>query len=68
MAAVQRAISGLKPEYEEAIRLRYIEGRSVADAATRMGKTERAVHKLCSRAMQKLRESLGDDASFLSKN
>ncbi len=64
--AVRNAIGTLKPEYRDAIRLRYIEGLSVADTAARMERTERAVHKLCSRGLQRLREALGDGSRFFS--
>ncbi|HPF37714.1 MAG TPA: sigma-70 family RNA polymerase sigma factor [Phycisphaerae bacterium] len=66
--AVQSAIEGLKPEYREAIRLRYLEGRSVGETATIMDKSERSVHKLCSRGIQKLREALGDASRFFSES
>ncbi|MBK8270556.1 MAG: sigma-70 family RNA polymerase sigma factor [Planctomycetes bacterium] len=68
VAAVQSALESLKPEYRDAIRFRYIEGLSVGETADRMKKTDRSVHKLCSRAIQKLREELGDASKFYSKN
>lgn len=68
VSAVQSAIQSLKPDYRDAIRFRYLEGLSVADAAARMNRTERAIHKLCSRGLQRLRESLGDASNFLTKN
>lgn len=67
IAAVQAAIGRLKPDYRDAIRMRYIEGLSVAETAAQMDRTERAVHKLCSRGLQKLRESLGEASKFLSR-
>jgi len=67
-AAVQAAIDTLKPEYRDAIRLRYIEGRDVGETAALMNKTERSVHKLCSRGIQKLREALGEASKFFSRN
>lgn len=68
VAAVQSALESLKPEYRDAIRFRYIEGLSVGETADRMKKTDRSVHKLCSRAIQKLREELGDASKYYSKN
>ena len=65
--AVQAAIDTLKPEYRDAIRLRYIEGRSVGETAALLGKTERSIHKLCSRGIQKLREDLGEASRFFSR-
>ena len=67
-AAVQVALAGLKPEYREALSLRYLEGLSVAEAAGRLGKSEPAVHKLCSRGLQALRESMGEAARYLSRS
>lgn len=67
IAAVRAAIGGLKPDYREAIRMRYIEGLSVAQTAAQLNRTERAVHKLCSRGLQKLRESLGEASRFMSR-
>ncbi|MBX3376251.1 MAG: sigma-70 family RNA polymerase sigma factor [Phycisphaeraceae bacterium] len=66
-AAVQVALAGLKPEYREALALRYLEGLGVAETAARMGKTEPAVHKLCSRGLQALREAMGEAAKYLSR-
>lgn len=67
-AAVQVALAGLKPEYREALSLRYLEGLSVAEAAQRLEKSEPAVHKLCSRGLQALRESMGEAAKYLSRS
>lgn len=66
-SAMQSAIAALKPEYRDAIRLRYIEGRTVGETASLLNKTERSVHKLCSRGIQKLRESLGDASKYFSQ-
>lgn len=66
-AAVQVALAGLKPEYREALALRYLEGLGVAETAARMGRTEPAVHKLCSRGLQALREAMGEAAKYLSR-
>lgn len=66
-AAVQVALAGLKGEYREALSLRYLEGLSVEETAARLGKTEAAVHKLCSRGLQALRESMGEAGKYLSR-
>lgn len=66
-AAVQVALAGLKGEYREALSLRYLEGLSVGETAARLGKTEAAVHKLCSRGLQALRESMGEAGKYLSR-
>jgi RNA polymerase sigma-70 factor, ECF subfamily len=66
-AAVHVALAGLRPEYRDALRLRYLLALPVAEVAGRMGKTESAVHKLCARGLQQLRESLGDAGRYLSR-
>jgi RNA polymerase sigma-70 factor (ECF subfamily) len=65
--AVQRALNDLKPEYREALRLRHIEGLSIAQTAERLGKSEGSVLMLCNRAMRKLADALGDPARFFSR-
>jgi RNA polymerase sigma-70 factor (ECF subfamily) len=66
-AALQVALAGLHPEYRDALTLRYLHGLPVAEVAVKMGKTESAVHKLCSRGLQRLRESMGEASSYLSR-
>jgi len=59
VSALQVAMAGLKEEYREALRLRYLDGLAVADAAARMNRTERAVQMLCNRALKRLRQVMG---------
>lgn len=66
-AAVQVALAGLRAEHRDALTLRYLQGLPIAEVAGRMGKTESAVHKLCSRALQSLRKSMGEAANYLSR-
>jgi len=66
-AAVQVGLAALRPEYREALSLRYLQGLPVADVAARLGKTESAVHKLCSRGLQGLREAMGEASKYLSR-
>ena len=63
-ALVEGALAGLKDDYREAIRLRYVEGLCVAEAAARMNRTEGALCLLCHRALRRLRETLGSSALF----
>ena len=65
-AAVQVALAGLPAEHRDALTLRYLHGLPIAEVAQKMGKTESAVHKLCSRALQGLRKSMGEAANYLS--
>lgn len=55
---VDRAVTALPHDYRTAIRLRYLEGKSVKETAGLMDRTERAVHMLCFRAMKELRVAL----------
>lgn len=64
--AVHVGLAGLREDYREALRLRYIEGLSVAQTAARLGRTERAVHMLCHRALLELRKFLGRSSQFFS--
>ncbi len=68
VAAVHVALAQLKPDYREALKLRFLEGMSVSDTASKMKRSEWSVHKLCSRGLQQLRESLGEISRFLSRN
>ncbi|MGE3180399.1 MAG: sigma-70 family RNA polymerase sigma factor [Phycisphaerae bacterium] len=61
---IHDALSGLSPDYREALRLRYIEGLPVAQTAERMNRSEGAVCLLCHRGLKRLRESLGESARF----
>lgn len=67
-AAIQIALAGLKDEYREALRLRYLEALPISEVAARLGKSEPSVHKLCSRGLQSLREALGDPGRFESRS
>jgi RNA polymerase sigma-70 factor (ECF subfamily) len=48
---VRRALGGLPPDYAEVLRLTRIEGLTLAEAATRMGRSREAVKKLAGRAL-----------------
>lgn len=65
--ALEVAIAGLPRHYREAVRLVYLEGHPVADAASIMGRSPRAIHNLCHKAKAKLRSSLGSSSRFLSR-
>lgn len=57
-AALDVALVGLRREYAEAIRLRYLGGLSVSQVASRLGRTTGAVSMLCHRGIKKLRRTL----------
>ena len=66
-AEVMAALERLRPEYRQALQLRYIEDLPVAQCAARMGRTARAVHMLCNRGLRQMRQILGDPARLLSR-
>jgi RNA polymerase sigma-70 factor (ECF subfamily) len=65
--AVQVAIAGLPHPQRQAIELRYLQGRSVADTAMKMDRTPGAINALLNRAKQKLRQSLGRSSFWFAK-
>ena len=66
-SAIRQGISALPPDHRLVIELRYLKGLSPAQVAEQMGRSEHAVHNLCSRAVQSLREAMGDPARYLSQ-
>lgn len=68
VVAVQAALEVLPENYQAAVRLVYLEGNTVAEAGKVLGCTERAIHNLCYKAKQKLRDLLGTSSRFLSSN
>lgn len=60
------ALAGLKEEYRQALRMRYVEGRPVKEIAAALGRTERAVHMLCHRGLRVLRERMGSASKYMT--
>jgi RNA polymerase sigma-70 factor (ECF subfamily) len=58
-ARVAEALATLPAEQREAVRLRYLENRSLAEIAERLGKTKTAAAGLIKRGMLALRKQLG---------
>jgi len=58
IAAVESALSELPLHYQHAVRLTHLEGLSAKETARIMGRTERAVHGLCRRALDQLEARL----------
>jgi RNA polymerase sigma-70 factor (ECF subfamily) len=54
LARLEKAIDALKPEYREIIVLTKIEGLSYKEIAHRLGKSDEAVRKMVSRALETL--------------
>lgn len=66
--AVHLALEGIPESNRRAVWLLHIEGRSAKEAATDMGKTERAVQGLCRRGLTLLRGELQSASRFLSSS
>lgn len=66
LEALQVALPRLKDDFRRVLQLRYLEGRTVADTAVQMNRTEWAVQKLTARALARLRAALGDASGILS--
>jgi RNA polymerase sigma-70 factor (ECF subfamily) len=64
--AVQIALSALPADYQQAITLRHIEGRTHGEVAAVMSRTTGAVNSLLHRGMMKLRERLRSPGRFFS--
>jgi RNA polymerase sigma-70 factor (ECF subfamily) len=58
-AALRERINALPDDQREAIRLRYMEGLSVAEVVERVGRNENATKQLLHRAMTTLRSRMG---------
>lgn len=67
IAAVERALAQLPEDYALVLRLRFIEAMPVADVASRLNRSEGAMHMLCQRALQALRVAIGDTSRFLTR-
>lgn len=65
---VNEALAGLPDDYRQAIRLVHLEGWPVAHVAAEMGRTERAIHGLCRRGLERLREQIGSRWRYLSSS
>jgi RNA polymerase sigma-70 factor (ECF subfamily) len=58
LRALHVALASMQVDCREAIRLRYLEGRSRKEVAHIMGRTESVVHHLCKKGRQYLRDEL----------
>ncbi len=61
---LESSLKGLEPEEREAIRLSRFEGLKAREIAERMGVSEITVKRMLSRALAKLRSTLGDTESL----
>jgi RNA polymerase sigma-70 factor (subfamily 1) len=67
IAAVMSCLARLSDDQRAVVQLRFLEGRSVADVAAELGKTESAVHMLCHRGLKSLRELMVSITHYLTR-
>lgn len=65
--ALQIGIAALPDDQREAVRLRYLEGKSIEQTAQEMARTTAAVNGLVRRAKESLRSTLLDSSIWLSR-
>lgn len=63
---VRRNVNELEGELREAVWMRHVEGRSIADIADRLQKTKPAVHSLLFRGLHELRKKMGSADMFFT--
>jgi RNA polymerase sigma-70 factor, ECF subfamily len=63
---LEAALKGLPPDYEKVVRLYDLEGRSIAEVAAALGRSEGATWMVRARAHDRLRESMGGESRFFS--
>jgi RNA polymerase sigma factor (sigma-70 family) len=63
---MEGALRQLPPDYEKVIRLYDLAGKSPAEVAQEMGRSQGAVFMLRARAHDRLREVLGSSSQFFS--
>ena len=68
VGAVQEALADLPEQQRQAVWLVHIEGCTAGEAATQMGRTERAIHGLCRRGLENMRNQLESASRFLSSS
>lgn len=65
-ALMRQTMEGLPPDYERVISLYDLQGKSPAEVAREMGRSQGAVFMLRARAHDKLKELLGSESRFFS--
>jgi RNA polymerase sigma-70 factor (ECF subfamily) len=66
VAALLSSLARLTDDQREVVRLRFLESKPVPEIATRLGKTEPAVHMLSHRGLRALEELMGSITQYLS--
>jgi RNA polymerase sigma factor (sigma-70 family) len=65
MAAVEESLRRLPGAYRDAVNLRYVQGLTPGEIASKIGRSERAVHMLCNRGLKAVRLDLRSASLFL---
>ncbi|HEY7115524.1 MAG TPA: sigma-70 family RNA polymerase sigma factor [Tepidisphaeraceae bacterium] len=65
MAALEQSLNRLPPDLGKALSLRYLQGLSPGEIAGQMGRSERAIHMLCNRALKVVRRDLRSVSMYL---
>ena len=68
VSMMEAAIARLPQHHGQALRLVYLEGLRVNEAAAIMGKIDRAVQGLCRRTLRQLEAELGSVSKYLSSS
>ncbi len=64
LSALVSCLTGLSEAHRQVIQLRFLDGLSVSEVATRLGKSEAAISALTQRALKALRRSLDQKGEF----
>ncbi|GJQ28143.1 MAG: hypothetical protein HBSAPP03_00270 [Phycisphaerae bacterium] len=67
VAHLDAALKSLPPDYEKVVRMYDLESRPIEEVCQALGRSEGAVFMLRSRAHDRLREAMGPEGNFFSK-
>lgn len=65
LAALEQSLRRLPDAYRDAVNLRYVQGLTPGEIASKIGRSERAVHMLCNRGLKAVRLDLRSGSQFL---
>ena len=68
LVLLRQALLQLPQDYRTVLELRYMQGLSVAETATRMQRGPGAICMLCSRALDEMHTIMGNTSKYLSAN
>lgn len=58
LAVMTACLASLPEHYQQVVRMRFLEGRPVADVAKALGRSAGSIHMICHRALVQLREQV----------